>query len=81
MLEENEIFFNLAISRTLTQNVIDNNNVMFQIEHQILKQEMMIFGWTFDRITSMTINFSRNYGKEWFNLCETSVEIFSYLEY
>ena len=52
--DEIETCNNLGKSRNLTENNIDNLNVRFQLEHQILNQEMNDSGWRIDKIISMT---------------------------
>ena len=45
---------NLNTNGTLKQKYIFINNVRFQLERQILKQETNNSGWRFDEISSMT---------------------------
>ena len=57
VLDETEIFINLNINHNLTQSDLDNINVLSQLDHQILQQEMKYSGWRFDKINSMTVYF------------------------
>ena len=54
ILDEIELYINVGINRNLTRNIIDNNNLRFQLEREILNQEMKDSGWKFDEINSMT---------------------------
>ena len=49
MLDEIELYINLGIFRNLTQNRFDNSNFRFQLEHQIINQEMKNSGWRFEK--------------------------------
>ena len=47
----------LIINHNLTESDIDNIDVRYQLDHQILVQETRESGWIFDKIISMKISF------------------------
>ena len=57
LLDETELFINLNINHNLTESDLDNFDVKSSLEHQIQQQEMKENGWSFDKISSMTIYF------------------------
>ena len=57
VLDETELFINLNINHKLTQNDLDNINVVSSLEQQIQQQEMKDSGWRFNKVVSMTIYF------------------------
>ena len=57
LLDETELFNNLAINHNLTQTDIDNIVIKSPLELQIQQQEMKNSGWRFDKINSLTIYF------------------------
>ena len=57
MLDETELYINLNVNHDFTETDLDNLNVRFSSEEQIRRQELKDFGWRFDNINSMKINF------------------------
>ena len=55
VLDETDLFISLNINQNLTQSDLDNIDVVSQLDHQILQQEMKDSGWRFDKINSMTV--------------------------
>ena len=62
MQEQTELIIKLGFMRNLTLNDIDNINVRFHLEHQILNQEMRDSGWRLAKIDSLAIYFFNNTG-------------------
>ena len=55
--DEIELFINLNINKNLTENDIDNIDIISQLEQQIQIQETKESGWIFDKINSMQTKF------------------------
>ena len=55
--DEIKLHIDLNINQKLTQSDINNTNVRFQLEHQVLNQEMKESGWRVDKINSVTKHF------------------------
>ena len=51
--DEIELFLNLIINNTLTENDIDINDIKSQLELQVAIQETKESGWIFDRSNAM----------------------------
>ena len=64
ILDETEIYKNLGINRSLKRIEIDNINVRFQLEDQIITRQMKDIGWRFDKCVPMTVYFFKNYSNE-----------------
>ena len=59
LLKETELYINININHTLTDNDLDKINVRFALEDQIQTEEIEELGWIFDRNISLIIDFDK----------------------